>query len=39
VVFLLSPDRTEFRGDTFCDALSWCLVWLMEEELSGGTLG
>lgn len=38
VVFLLSPDRAEFRGDTLCHALNWCLVWLMEEEFSGGEL-
>ena len=38
VVFLLSPERESFRGATVQEALAWCLVWLMVEEFSGGTL-
>jgi hypothetical protein len=38
VVYLLAPAREEFRGATCQEALAWCLVWLMAEELSGGTL-
>lgn len=43
VVDLLAPasgqDRERFHGRTLEEALAWCLVWLMAEELSGGTFG
>ena len=38
VVLLLHPEREAFRGATLQEALAWCLVWLMVEEFSGGTL-
>ena len=38
VVYLLRPEREEFRGATCQEALAWCLVWQMAEELGGGTL-
>jgi hypothetical protein len=39
VVFLLAPEREEFRGATVQEALAWCLVWLMVGELGGGAIG
>jgi len=39
VVELLAPERERFHGRTLEEALAWCLVWLMAEELSGGTFG
>ncbi len=36
VVDLLSPDRERFHGRTLEEALAWCLVWLMVEELGIG---
>ena len=38
VVFLLRLEREAFRGATLQEALAWCLVWLMVEEFSGGTI-
>ncbi len=35
LVDLLSPDRERFHDRTLEEALAWCLVWLMAEELSG----
>lgn len=35
-VDLLSPDRERFHGGTLAEALAWCLVWLMVEELGVG---
>lgn len=35
-VDLLSPHAEAFRGRTLAEALAWCLVWLMTEELSIG---
>lgn len=35
-VDLLSPDREVFRGGTLDEALAWCRVWLMVEELGIG---
>lgn len=35
-VDLLAPDRETFRGGTLEEALAWCLVWLMVEELGVG---
>ena len=36
VVGPLAPDRERFHSRTLEEALAWCLVWLMAEELSGG---
>ncbi|CAA9548107.1 MAG: hypothetical protein AVDCRST_MAG19-552 [uncultured Thermomicrobiales bacterium] len=36
VVQLLSPDRERFHGRTLEEALAWCLVWLMVDELGVG---
>ena len=36
VVELLRPERQTFRGRTLAEALAWCLVWLMVEELGVG---
>jgi hypothetical protein len=38
VVYLPAPEREAFRGATLQEARAWCLVWLMVEEFSGGTL-
>jgi hypothetical protein len=35
-VDLLSPERQDFHGGTLEEALAWCLVWLMVEELGVG---
>ena len=35
-VDLLSPEREAFFGRTLEEALAWCLVWLMVEELGVG---
>jgi hypothetical protein len=35
-VDLLSPDRESFRGGTLEEALAWCLVWVMADELGVG---
>ena len=36
VVELLSPERQDFHGGTLEEALAWCLVWLMVDELGVG---
>ncbi len=36
VVELLAPDRERFHGRTLDEALAWCLVWLMADELGVG---
>ena len=36
VVDLLRPDRERFHGRTLEEALAWCLVWLMADELGIG---
>ena len=36
VVELLRPGREAFRGRTLEEALAWCLVWPMVEELGIG---
>lgn len=35
-VDLLSPEREVFRGGRLEEALAWCLVWVMADELGGG---
>ncbi len=35
-VDLLSPERESFHGGTLEEALAWCLVWLMFDELGVG---
>ena len=35
-VDLLAPEPETFRGRTLAEALAWCLVWLMVEELGAG---
>ena len=35
-VELLAPEREAFFGRTLEEALAWCLVWLMVEELGVG---
>jgi hypothetical protein len=35
-VVLLRPERETFRGRTLEEALAWCLVWLMVDELGVG---
>jgi len=36
-VELLHPERESFGAQTLAAALAWCLVWLMQDELSGAT--
>ncbi len=36
VVWLLAPEREEFRAQELEQAFAWCLVWLMREEFGGG---
>lgn len=36
-VDLLSPEQETFRGRTLAEALAWCLVWMMGDELGTGT--
>ena len=36
VVELLALDRERFYGRTLDEALAWCLVWLMVDELGVG---
>ncbi len=38
VVWLLAPEREEFRAQELEQALAWCLVWLMRDELGGGRI-
>lgn len=35
-VDLLSPEEESFHGGTLEEALAWCLVWLMTEEIGVG---
>jgi hypothetical protein len=37
-VILMSPEAQTFSGRTLEEALAWCLVWLMAQELGSGPL-